>query len=285
MTGFGRAEGSCSERKVAVEVRSLNSKQLDLMVKLPAPYRDRDALVRGTATRAIVRGKAEVVVQLDRNAQQDRAHIDIDLVRSRYTALQAVADAVAPEHRTDILGLVLRMPDVMGAESGPAGDEEWDQVSNLIDQALEAFMAFRVAEGDKLEKDLREHVSNIRTHLNAVSQWDGERMERTRERLRNRLAELKLEVTPERFEQELVLHLEKSDINEEVVRLGTHCAYFLETLGEGDQQGRKLGFIAQEMGREINTIGSKCNDATMQRTVVGMKDELEKIKEQVLNVL
>lgn len=285
MTGFGRAEGLLHGRKVVVEVRSLNSKQLDLILKLPAIYRDRDAALRLWAQEQLVRGKAEIIVSAENAGGSHASVVDIGLVAERLRALQAVRQAVDPEATTDLLGFVLRMPDVLGAAVTPASEEEWDQVLELVHQAMAAFKAFRATEGGKLSEDLAMRASAILRLLEEVDGLDEGRAARTRQRLMSRLEELGTAVDQDRFEQELIFHLEKMDINEEKVRLRAHCAYFTETLQGPEQQGRKLGFIAQEMGREINTLGSKSNDATMQRKVVLMKDELEKIKEQVLNAL
>lgn len=285
MTGFGRAEGVLHGRKVVAEVRSLNSKQLDLTLKLPPFYRDRDAGLRLWANEQLVRGKAELVLSAESTAGTAGSLVDPELVRKRLDALKALQQAVDPAGTTDLLGFVLRMPDVMGTPISPAGDAEWSEVLGLVRQAMDAFMAFRASEGAKLAEDLNGRVTTILELLQEVEGLDDGRGNRTRQRLMARLEELNTVVDKDRFEQELVFYLEKMDINEEKVRLRTHCAYFTETLEGPAQQGRKLGFIAQEMGREINTLGSKSNDATMQRKVVMMKDELEKIKEQVLNVL
>ena len=264
MTGFGRAEGVVNDRKVTVEVRSLNSKQLDLLLKVPSMLREKEAELRGIAGEAIVRGKAEVAV----NAE-----------------LKAIAAETDPAATTDILGLVLRLPDVSTTQRDQLTDEEWSALRKLVHEAIKSFDGFRKSEGQRLHDDLAARVGHILHQLHQVEGLDQGRAERTRERLRTRLAELQATVDQDRFEQELVFYREKMDVNEEKVRLRSHCTYFMETLEADDAQGRKLGFIAQEMGREINTLGAKANDATIQRCVVLMKDELEKIKEQVLNVL
>lgn len=285
MTGFGRAEGIVAEKKVTVEVRSLNSKQLDLFIKLPSLYREKDAELRQWASEELVRGKSEIFVNSEIAPGVKRSHFDTELVRSYYEELRAIAHAVDRSADADLMGLVLRMPDVMNTGREELTETEWAGVNKLMHDAMRAFNAFREAEGRKLSDDLRMRVEHISALLVEVEGQDSGRAERTRERIRARLAELQAKVDQDRFEQELVFYLEKMDINEEKVRLRAHCAYFLETLEREQQQGRKLGFITQEMGREINTLGSKANDAAMQRNVVLMKDELEKIKEQVLNVL
>jgi uncharacterized protein (TIGR00255 family) len=285
MTGFGRAEGIVNDRRVTVEVRSLNSKQLDLFLKLPGIYKEKDAELRQWASERIGRGKAEVFVGSEPLPGSQRGHFDAELVRTYYEELRSITDKVAPTAGTDLLGLVLRMPEVSNTSREELSEEEWANVMSLASQAMKGFTAFREAEGKKLEADLRMRVERITALLTEVEGQDNGRVERTRERIRARLAELQAKVDQDRFEQELVFYLEKMDINEEKVRLRAHCSYFQETLQNEEQQGRKLGFIAQEMGREINTLGSKANDAAMQRNVVLMKDELDKIKEQVLNAL
>ena len=285
MTGFGRAEGIVAEKKVTVEVRSLNSKQLDLFIKLPSLYKEKDAELRLWASEEVVRGKSEIFVSSELAPGVKRSHFDTELVRSYYEELRAITQAVDRSANADLMSLVLRMPDVLNTGREELTDTEWAGVLKLIHDAMRGFHAFREAEGRKLNDDLRMRVEHISALLVEVDGQDSGRAERTRERIRSRLAELQAKVDQDRFEQELVFYLEKMDINEEKVRLRAHCAYFLETLEKEQQQGRKLGFITQEMGREINTLGSKANDAAMQRNVVLMKDELEKIKEQVLNVL
>jgi len=285
MTGFGRAEGLVADKKVTVEVRSLNSKQLDLFLKLPGIYKEKETELRQMLTERVVRGKCEVFVHSEPAPGAKRATFDAALVRAYYTELKDLVQDVDPRATTDLLALVLRMPDVNGSGREQLDAVEWTGVRTLIDEAVAAFLSFREAEGAKLGDDLRGRCARIVTLLAEVEAQDGGRAERTRERIQSRLAELQAKVDQDRFEQELVFYLEKMDINEEKVRLRAHCSYFIETLDTEEQQGRKLGFITQEMGREINTLGSKANDAGMQRQVVLMKDELEKIKEQVLNVL
>lgn len=285
MTGFGRAEGVVNDKKVTVEVRSLNSKQLDLFVKVPGAYKEKDAELRLWASEQVVRGKAEVYINSEPAPGAKRSNFDAALVRTYYDELRAITEAIDPAARPDLMSFVLRMPDVMNSGREEFNETEWAAIMTLAKDAMRAFIDFREAEGRKLHDDMHARVEHISALLAEIDAQDSGRAERTRERIRARLAELQAKVDQDRFEQELVFYLEKMDINEEKVRLRTHCAYFLETLEKEEQQGRKLGFITQEMGREINTLGSKANDAPMQRNVVLMKDELEKIKEQVLNVL
>ncbi|MCB0763641.1 MAG: YicC family protein [Flavobacteriales bacterium] len=285
MTGFGRAEGVVNGRKLTVEVRSLNSKQLDLLVKVPGSYKENEIELRRIAGERIVRGKAEVFIGVEGLHAAKRTSFDRQLIEAYHTELSAIAQAVAPDAKTDLLALVLRMPDVMTQATDQVGEEEWTGALELFNEALGRFDGFRSAEGQRLQEELAGRVASIERLLAEAERSDPARIERTRERIATKLAEIQAKVDPERFEQELVYYLEKLDITEEKVRLRSHCTYFKETMGGDTEQGRKLNFIAQEMGREINTIGSKANDATIQRLVVMMKDELEKVKEQVLNVL
>lgn len=285
MTGFGRAEGVVHDRKLTVEVRSLNSKQLDLFLKVPSALKERENEIRQKAGEKVMRGKAEVFVGSDGIHATKRTSFDRELVRAYYDELKAIRDSVDPQATTDLLAQVLRLPDVANTTSDRLAEAEWEQVFLLVDGALQAFDAFRIAEGARLQTELHARVEAIGRLLNEVQQADQGRAERTRERLRTKLAELGAKADMDRFEQELIFYLEKMDMTEEMVRLRSHCTYFNETMVQGDAQGRKLGFIAQEMGREINTLGSKANDAAIQQLVVLMKDELEKVKEQVLNVL
>ncbi len=285
MTGFGRAEGVVKDRKVTVEVRSLNSKQLDLYVKLPSAYRERDHEVRQWIGEQAVRGKVEVFVAGESLQATKHTTFDRELIRAYYQELKEIADTTSPDAAADLFAYVLRLPDVATTVSDRADDEEWSAVRGLIENALTAFQEFRGSEGSRLEEELMARVKGIEQLLTEVEAMDSGRANRTRERLLGKLTDLRAEVNEDRFAQELIYYLEKLDITEEKVRLRSHCTYFMETVKSTDQQGRKLGFICQEMGREINTIGSKANDATMQQLVVRMKDELEKVKEQVLNVL
>lgn len=285
MTGFGRAEAQIGQKKVTVEMRSLNSKQLDLQVKLPSAWREKETDLRQWAGERVVRGKAEITVGIDGAVAQKRTTFNAELIKTYYDELRSVARQVAPEATTDLLGMVLRMPEVSTTAKEELDPGEWEAVMGLVAQAAKAFDEFRLAEGGKLQAELAGRTRNITALQAEVEAMDGSRIDRVRERIRAKLEELQAKVDQDRFEQELVFYVEKLDVAEEKLRLATHCNYFLETLSGEEGQGRKLSFIAQEMGREINTLGSKANDADMQKRVVLMKDELEKIKEQVLNVL
>ncbi|MBL7962759.1 MAG: YicC family protein [Flavobacteriales bacterium] len=285
MTGFGRAEGQVNDRKVTVELRSLNSKQLDLNVRLPMAYRDKEAELRQRLSDRVQRGKADMYVGFAQEGPARTMRFDRERVKAYYHEIKSLAEDVAPGTSTDLLSLVLRLPDVTAEAESTVSEAEWEQVNALVEQACAAFATFRATEGRKLQDDLAARVKAIGNLLAEAATLGPGRIQRTRERLRARLDELAQQVDPDRFEQELVFYLEKLDFTEEQVRLQAHLGYFMETLTSGGASGRKLGFIAQEMGREINTLGSKANDAAIQRVVVQMKDELEKVKEQLLNVL
>lgn len=285
MTGFGRAEGVVNDRKVTVEVRSLNSKGLDLLLKLPGAFKEYEVDVRQLAGTVVVRGKVEVHLSGDQLHAHKRTSFDTELVRAYYEELQSIRAAVAQNATTDLFAHVLRMPDVANTTTDRISEDEWNEARALVVNALDTYDDFRKSEGQRLQEVLAAHVARIGELLARTETLDVGRAERTRERLRSKLAELEAKVDQDRFEQELVFYLEKMDVTEEKVRLRSHCTYFMETMEQDEPQGRKLNFIAQEMGREINTLGSKASDAAIQQVVVMMKDELEKVKEQVLNVL
>lgn len=284
MTGFGRAEGVVAERKVSVEVRSLNSRQLDLQIRVPSCFKTHETEVRQYAGEHIVRGKAELAIVREAAAGRTSL-VDHERVKAYHAEFSAMAHELGVPATPELLTMALRMPDVLATTPEEPGEDEWPAVERLLQDAVSAFDTFRMDEGNRLAADLKDRVDTIGNLLNEVAALDQGRSERVRERIKAKLDEAAINVDKDRFEQELIHYLEKLDITEEKVRLGSHCTYFHETMAGNGHQGRKLGFIAQEMGREINTIGSKANDATIQRLVVRMKDELEKIKEQVLNVL
>lgn len=285
MTGFGRAEGMVKDRKVTVELRSLNSKQLDLQVKVPGAFKEREQDLRQLLSERIIRGKAEVYISSESTHASKRTSFDPAMVKAYHAELSAIKAEVDPGSPMDVLSMVLRLPDVASTSVERLDEKEWEEMMALVIAAVDGFDRFRRDEGARLGSELGQRVDGIVRLLGEVEVLDGARAARARERITSKLSELKVEVDQSRFEQEMIFYLEKLDITEEKVRLQAHCTYFKETLAGDEQQGRKLGFIAQEMGREINTIGSKSNDAAMQKVVVGMKDELEKVKEQLLNIL
>jgi uncharacterized protein (TIGR00255 family) len=285
MTGFGRAEGPVGGMKVSVELRSLNSKQLDLQVKLPQAWRDKEMELRQWAGGRVQRGKADLWIGGEAAKRDGRTAVDAELLRHYHARLREAVLAVDPSATTDLMAVALRMPEVLGEAKDEPAPEQWPAVLALVEAAGAAFEEFRRTEGAKLESELKDRVGNILRLLAETETMDTERLPRMRVRLQARLEEWQTKVDRDRLEQELVYYMEKLDVTEEKVRLAAHGEYFLRTMDQEEGQGRKLGFIAQEMGREINTLGSKSNDAAMQRHVVLMKDELEKIKEQTLNVL
>ena len=286
MTGFGKSEVSLPTKKITVEVRSLNSKQLDLAVKLPGIYRTYEFDIRSKAAAAIVRGKADISVSVETTATQTSATVNKDIFREymrqvndalAYSGIDADYDAIVPA--------VLRMPEVVSSHTESISQEEHAALMQAVDEALAHFNSFREQEGATLIADLLGRVDKIEDYKLQVEPYEKGRAETIKNRIRENLAQLQAEVDNNRLEQEMIFYIEKLDITEEKVRLTNHCKYFREVAQSEEAVGRKLGFIAQEMGREINTLGSKANEANMQILVVKMKDELEKIKEQVLNIL
>ncbi len=288
MTGYGKASAEAGGKKITVEVRTLNSKQLDLGVKMPALYRGAEYEMRAAASAAIVRGKADVYVTIEDLAGAGGATLNAALFGAYYrqiveAAREAGAD-VSPDWVTGVVPAILRLPDVMTSEVSEVSEEETKALMTAFGEALAALDKFRTEEGVVLLRDILEHVATIEELLAKVEPFEKARLGVVRARILENVASTGVAVDGNRLEQEMVFWVEKLDITEEKVRLAKHCDYFREAAGE-EGAGRKLGFISQEMGREINTLGSKANDAEIQRIVVQMKDELEKIKEQLLNIL
>lgn len=284
MTGFGKSQLSLGMKTILVDVRTLNSKQLDLNLRIPSAFREKEGEIRQEIGKALERGKVDVYLSYRLAGSTGTSAINHDLAKARFLELQQLANELNVQS-ADLLGRVLMMPDVMAEQEEVLTDEEWLQVMEVLKSALNATDVFRTDEGAGLGKELLERVGNIEARLEETGTLDAERMVLMRERLLQKIADLKINADANRFEEEMIYYIEKLDINEEKQRLRTHCQYFRETLNQKESTGRKLGFIAQEMGREINTIGSKANHAGMQKLVVLMKDELEKIKEQLNNVL
>jgi uncharacterized protein (TIGR00255 family) len=285
MTGFGKATCELSGKKITVEIRSLNSRQLDLNMRVAPTYRDKEAEIRGELSRALERGKVDFSLYAEGAGEQHAAAINHPIALAYHKELKTLAELIG-EQREDFLSLIIRMPDVMKQDKQEPDEQEWNAVNACIQDAIAAFQQFRNTEGQVLAQEFRQRINLLLQLLEDVVALDPQRAVNVRERLQKVLTE---QLSPEkidqnRFEQELIYYLEKFDITEEKLRLKTHCDYFLKVMAE-PASGRKLGFIAQEIGREINTIGSKANDAGIQKLVVQMKDELEKIKEQLLNVL
>jgi len=284
MTGFGKSTAAIGMRTVTIDIRALNSKQLDLNLRLPSVYREKEAEIRNETTRLIERGKVDVFISLKETSGNGGLRVNKEAAKTRYAELMSLAAELGSEPG-DIFSHLMRMPDVLVESEDIIEDSEWQAVRSAISEALQAMDQFRKDEGAGLGKELVLRVNNINGLLESIASHEASRMTSVRQKLKTKIEELQKEVDANRFEEELIYYLEKLDITEEKQRLTTHCSYFLETMNQPESSGRKLGFITQEMGREINTIGSKANHAEMQKIVVLMKDELEKIKEQLNNVL
>ena len=286
MTGFGKGEAMAQNRKFRVELRSLNSKQLDLSIKLPGKYRAAEADIRAILTQQLQRGKVDCFVSYEATETETSAHINAEMFKTYAEELRRVcAESGIAEDAAALMQSVLRMPDVITTEDADVSDEELTAIVEATKAAAEQLDTFRRQEGAILIADLLKRVELIEQYRHDVEEFETKRVETIKNRIRESIQKLQLEVDNNRLEQEMIFYIEKLDITEEKVRLDNHCRYFREVAAEEDAPGRKLGFIAQELGREINTMGSKSNEANMQRLVVQMKDELEKIKEQVLNIL
>ncbi len=285
MTGFGKADSTIGNKKFTVELRSLNSKQLDLNIRIPGTYREKELELRSWLSDNIQRGKADLLVYYESLEAEKRVAINKPLMMAYYADLKSFSEE-AGVSGGDYLNALMRIPDVLKPESTELDEEEWAALFSLIKEAFHRFDTYRQLEGEKLTKEFHQRIALIEENRLALQEPIKVRNQRVREKLRNNLEELIPidKIDPNRFEQELIYYLERLDISEEYQRLETNCSHFSDEL-TGASQGKKLGFISQEIGREINTIGSKANDAEMQRLVVVMKDELEKIKEQINNVL
>jgi uncharacterized protein (TIGR00255 family) len=281
MTGFGKSITQLPSKKVTVEIKSLNSKNLDVNARIPSQYREKELQLRNTISKSLTRGKVDFSLFVEITGEETTASVNRGLVKNYMQQLKSIVDG----DETELLKMALRMPDAVTTEREEIDESEFKAIEAAVIEALEEINTFRKDEGNALEKDLKLRVNNIEALLQEVLRIDPERVDAVKERLRKGIADLKENVDENRFEQELVYYIEKFDITEEKVRLENHLSYFNESINSADSNGRKLGFISQEMGREINTIGSKSNYAPMQQLVVQMKDELEKIKEQLLNVL
>lgn len=281
MTGFGKSITQLPSKKVTVEIKSLNSKNLDVNARIPSQYREKELQLRNTISKSLTRGKVDFSLFVEVTGEETTASVNRGVVKNYMQQLKSIVDG----DETELLKMAVRMPDAVTTEREEIDESEFKAIEAAVIEALEEINQFRTDEGEALEKDLKLRVNNIEALLQEVLRIDPERVEAVKERLRKGVADLKENVDENRFEQELVYYIEKFDITEEKVRLENHLAYFNESINSQDSNGRKLGFISQEMGREINTIGSKSNYAPMQQLVVQMKDELEKIKEQLLNVL
>jgi uncharacterized protein (TIGR00255 family) len=282
MTGFGKATLQLPTKKITIEVKSLNSKGLDLNVRMPSLYREMELGLRNQLAVKLERGKVDFSIFIESTAEQTSTKVNAPIIKGYIKQLKEIyADA----DETELMKMAVRMPDALKVERDEIDENNWVQIQAVVEEAIQNILAFRKDEGMSLEKEFQLRIGNIRQYMTEALALDPERVQAIKDRLQTAIAELKVNVDENRFEQELIYYLEKLDITEEKVRLTNHLDYFLETINGTEANGRKLGFITQEMGREINTMGSKSNHAQMQKLVVQMKDELEKIKEQVLNVL
>ncbi len=282
MTGFGKSILQLPTKKITIEVKSLNSKNLDLNARIPSQYREKELQMRNTIAKSLVRGKVDFGLYVEITAEETSTKINEAVVKDYIKQLEAID---ASGDVTELLKMAVRMPDSLKTVREEIDEKEFKAINKALIDALVKIDSYRIDEGKALEKDFDLRIKNIGDLLEKVIAMDPERIEGVRERLHKAVSDLKEEVDQNRFEQELIYYLEKFDITEEKVRLANHVKYFTTTLNSDDSNGKKLGFITQEIGREINTIGSKSNYAPMQQLVVQMKDELEKIKEQLLNVL
>lgn len=285
MTGFGKATKEFNDKTVNVEIRSLNSKGMDLSLRISSQYREYELELRNDINKKLERGKIDLSIFIETKQHEIPVDINYDLAKEYHKKLKVLCDDLKIND-SDLLSQILKLPDVLKSERKEANENEWKEIKSVVEIAVDALNKFREDEGKSIEKDFNDRLANILNCLDKISGLDKNRITSIKERIKNNINEVigSDKMDSNRFEQELIYYVEKLDINEEKVRLKTHCDYFIKTMGE-PSAGRKLNFITQEIGREINTIGSKANDAEMQKLVVLMKDELEKIKEQTNNVL
>ena len=287
MTGFGKTEFEVGTKKITLEIKSLNSKQLDINTRLPSVYREKDLEIRRLISETLTRGKVDFALYLDNLGTESTSRVNAAIIKDYYRQLADVHQELGLEINESIMQSIMRLPETVKMVYDELDENEWLVVRENLVKTLENLNTFRDQEGLALKADIDANIANILDLLNQVEPFETQRMENVKTKIKESLDALQLNgsLDKNRFEQELIYYMEKLDINEEKVRLANHCSYFTETMNEDEPSGRKLGFIAQEIGREINTLGSKANESNLQRIVVQMKDNLEKIKEQVLNVL
>ena len=284
MTGYGKSVLQLPTKKVTIEIKSLNSKNLDLNVRIPSYYKGKELAVRKKLAKSMIRGKVDFSIFVEMTADETSTTINKGVVKEYMQQLRNVVQTGSSDD-IDLLRMAVTMPDALKTEREELDEDEWNHINENIDIAINEIVQYRTDEAASLEIDFKERIANIKKYLEEVKSLDSDRIENVKTRLQKAIDDLKVETDENRFEQELIYYLEKLDINEEKVRLANHLDYFLETLATSDSNGKKLGFIVQEMGREINTTGSKANFAPMQKAVIQMKNELEQIKEQILDVL
>ena len=287
MTGFGKAECELKDRKITIEIKSLNSKNLDIYTKIPGLYREKELEIRNRISKKLHRGKVEFILYYEITDDQKAVEINANVVKSYFNQLKDIAIDLGIETTEQTLQTTLRLPDTLNTEHDEIDQDEWEKIEVAIEQAMEQLDDFRKQEGEFLQKDIEHRIKKIDGFKDEITPFEKARTEKIRTKLLESINNLNMdqEVDKNRFEQELIYYLEKLDITEEKVRLTNHCKYFIEMIQDSESNGKKLGFITQEIGREINTIGSKANDSDIQHFVVLMKDELEKVKEQMLNIL
>jgi uncharacterized protein (TIGR00255 family) len=287
MTGFGKATAQVGDKVLVAELRTLNSKSMDISLRLPSQYKDKEQEIRNMLAQGLERGKTELVMGFDNTGAQQVLSLNQELLEQYYAEMVRISEHLGAPVSPDLLPSLLRIPEVFRQPVQDVDEQEWAIVVSAIQEALQQAGQFRISEGAHLEEDLRVRISGIRKLLRQIPPFEGKRIHQLRAKLQKAFNEMREHVQADqnRFEQELIFYLEKLDISEEKVRLQKHLDYFEETMAGEQSQGKKLGFISQEIGREVNTIGSKANDADIQHIVVQMKDELEKIKEQLMNIL
>jgi uncharacterized protein (TIGR00255 family) len=287
MTGFGKATGGNEGKKLCVEIRTLNSKQFDINTRISRLFKEKESDIRSVIAKELERGKIDVAIYFDNKDETSNFTINKTLLLKYYEELKSISSEAGNNIQTDYFALALKMPDVLTSGNEELSNEDWQQLLIALDDALKQVSKFRLHEGKILEKDITERINLILKLLKEITPYEKKRIEIIKNRILKDIEELigKSKTDKNRFEEELIYYIEKIDITEEKVRLKKHCDYFIETTKQPEANGRKLGFICQEIGREINTLGSKANDSDIQKIVIQMKDELEKIKEQLLNIL
>jgi uncharacterized protein (TIGR00255 family) len=286
MTGFGKSVCELPAKRITIEIKSLNSKQLDINTRIPNLYREKELSMRNIISQTLQRGKVDVTFYVESMIPDKIPQVNEEVISAYHNQLKSVADKLNIGDSTDYLRIIMPLPDTMKTMPAELDEEEWKAVSSSLSEAIEQLDNFRIQEGNSMQADVRERCENIATLLEQITPFETQRTEKIKNRIKENLSDFSNNGADEnRFEQELIYYLEKLDISEEKVRLKNHINYFYETMEEDGPVGKKLGFITQEMGREINTLGSKANDSDIQHIVVKMKDDLEKIKEQILNIL
>lgn len=287
MTGYGKHVALAESWKVSIEIRTLNSKQLDINLRLPQILKEKEIDIRKAIGKILQRGKIDAFISIEQNTTDSAPVLDIDMAKHYYAELKSFGDVIDGKQDSDYLSIIVKMPDVFVTKVSEISDEDINLVTNCLNNALIAVDEFRTTEGADLKKDISQRVNSILTLLTNVDKFETQRVVNIKERIRSNISKFELDPATDknRLEQEMIYYIEKLDITEEKVRLKNNCRYFLENLENTESSGKKLGFITQEIGREINTLGSKANNSDLQKIVVLMKDELEKIKEQLFNIL